>query len=113
MSTDLKSIALTSFAAIIAAQTSSVVDVVVGSNTASGLLTNKAQSSDLEDAGEVGLITGSVYCKVDDVGTVNRGGEITVDGHSAFVMDTTTDPAGALIKIDYQYTETTTTTAEL
>lgn len=79
----------------------SVVAVVSGTQTANGIKNTIATDADLENWGEKGNTTGTVWVNVADMTEPARGAAITVGGDKVFVMNTKKDPAGALFRIDY------------
>jgi len=98
----IKTMAQTVLASILSTQTAAAVDVVSGANTASGVTTNVSSQAALEDIGEAGQVDGAVYCNADTLGALTLGQSITVDGDAATVMRSVVDPAGAIVKIEYQ-----------
>ncbi len=98
----LKTVAQANLARLIARYPETVRSVVAGSKTASGIASNRATDADLGDSGEVGLTAGTVHCNADTIGVLTQGQTITIDGAAATVMRAVTDPAGALVRIEYR-----------
>ena len=98
----LKTVAQANLATLIARYPEAVRTVVAGSKTASGFASNRATDASLGDSGEAGDTAGTVHCNADTIGALTPGQTITVDGTSAFVMRAVVDPAGALVRIEYQ-----------
>ena len=99
---DLKAIAQAQLARIIAAHSGAVVSVVANGNTADAIRDSPTSEANLTDSGEIGTLSGRVFCNADTIGALTIGQAITVDDNQAFVLQAKTDPMGALMTISYQ-----------
>jgi len=98
----LKTAAQAALAAIIAANPEAVLSIVANGNTASGLKDSVTGEAALGDGGEIGTVDGAVFCNADTIGALKAGQSITAGGAAASVMRAETDPAGAVVRIEYQ-----------
>jgi hypothetical protein len=101
MATDLKTLAQTELAAMIAAQPNCVVTVVANGRTASALKNSKTSEPSLTNSGETGVTSSTVFCNADTIGVITKGQTITVGGVAVFALGYKVDPAGAIARIDY------------
>ncbi len=90
------------FAALAAAHPDVVVAVVSGSESGDGIRDTQTALADGAEWGEQGLTTSVVRVSAGDFTEPGKGSTITVAGVDAFVTSARTDPAGALITIEYQ-----------
>lgn len=101
----LQTQARAALAAIIAAQPEATAAIVVGAATTTGFLSNLRGAGDLSAMGEDGTDTRTIWVSAGDItATPARGATITVGGVPVIVLSTRTDPAGAVLTIDYQLT---------
>lgn len=98
----LQARARAAFAGVKSAVPSSVVTVVSGAQTAQGVKNTKTDDTSPGNYGEQGVSSGHVYVDASEMTTPARGSTIVVDGNDVFVMQTSLDPAGAILKIAYQ-----------
>jgi hypothetical protein len=101
MTIDLKTLAQEELATMITRQPNAVVTVVANGNSVSAMRDSKISEPSLADEGEVGQITGRVFCNADSIGTITRGQTMTVNGISVFALRYKVDPCGAIASIDY------------
>lgn len=97
----LQSLARGAFAIIQTAVPESVTAVISGEQTANGIRDTVRMDSNLLDAGERGMITGTVRVDASELIEPARGATITVDGEQVFVMQTRIDSAEAILTIEY------------
>ena len=97
----LQSIARDAFTAIKAAAPESVVAVISGEQTANGIKDIVKTDADLLDAGERGMMTGTVRIDAGEITEPARGASITVAGDPVFVTQTRVDSCGAILVIEY------------
>ena len=99
---NVKTLAQSALATIIAAHPELVIVLIANGKTANALrdLTNYTQ--DLTQAGETGPTTCIARCNADTIGTLTKGQTITAGGQDCTVLDAILDQVGAVIEIHYQ-----------
>jgi hypothetical protein len=99
----LKARAQSVLAAIIIAEPDSVASVVANVKTADGVKDTTTKESELSDAGEVGLTSGTIRCNADTIGasSLAKGQTFTVAGVDMFLHDFKIDSQGAIVTMEY------------
>ena len=82
----------------------SVVAVVVNGKTANGIKDSVRGVGSLDAMGERGVEAGTVSLNASEIDEPELGSSILVGGAKAIVQNVKTDPAGALLAVEYQLT---------
>ena len=80
----------------------SVVTVTSGAESAEAVRQTVAANTAGDGYGERGLTTGTLHLSLGDMTEPARGATIAIDGNDAFVTQARSDPASAILAIDYQ-----------
>lgn len=98
----LQSAARAAFAGIKARVPESVVSVIIGDDVADGIRNSAVDQANGGVYGEQGLASCTVWVDASDFERPSNGATIIVDGTDVIVTETKLDPAGAILRIDYQ-----------